>query len=222
MIPIRPELAELPRHMRALPVDRRGYPVPWFVDWVNGEPEFRAMDPDKWRYAMRVGACWVCGSPLGRHRVFVIGPMCAVNRVTSEPPSHADCAEWSAVNCPFLSRPHMVRREDDLSNSETLVATAAGCPITRNPGVALLWYTTGGAYSTFHAGGGKMPLIHLDADPDRVAWFAEGRPATRAEVEASIDSGLVILRETAKVDGPLALEALAREHARALPLYPAA
>jgi len=221
MIAIRPELTDLPRHMKALPVDARGYPVPWFVAWENGLPEFRAMDPNKWRYAMRVGACWVCGNPLGRHRVFVIGPMCAVNRVTSEPPNHADCAEWSAVNCPFLSRPKMVRREDDEINTERLVAEAPGVAIPRNPGVALLWYTHGGAYTTFPAGG-RQPLIQLNEDPERVAWFAEGRPATRAQVEASIDSGMVLLRESAMVDGPLALEKLEEYHARALPLYPEA
>src|SRR5215472_4103629 len=30
---IRPELPELPRTMQDLPRDKRGYPVPWFVDW---------------------------------------------------------------------------------------------------------------------------------------------------------------------------------------------
>lgn len=34
---MRPELPELPRQMRDLKMDKRGYPVPWFVDWVNGE-----------------------------------------------------------------------------------------------------------------------------------------------------------------------------------------
>jgi hypothetical protein len=221
MNPLRPELTELPRHMRTLPVDRRGYPIPWFVDWVDGVPEFRAMDGRKWRFAIRTGACWVCGGPLGRHRTFVIGPMCAVNRVTSEPPSHHDCAEWSARNCPFLARPHMVRREDEEFTTERLVAEAPGVAIPRNPGVALLWCTHGGAYSTMFAGG-ATPLIKLNEDPERVLWFAEGRPATRAQVEASIDSGMVLLREAAKVDGPLALEALEQYHARALPLYPEA
>ena len=28
----------------------------------------------------------------------------------SEPPCHADCAVWSATNCPFLANPRAVRR----------------------------------------------------------------------------------------------------------------
>ena len=67
---------------------------------------------------MREKRCWVCGDPLGVHLTFPIGPMCALNRTISEPPSHHECASWSARNCPFLSRPHMVRREDGAINEQ--------------------------------------------------------------------------------------------------------
>ena len=46
---------ELPGRMRALPVDHRGFPVPWFVQWFDegskpvlygvGTPDFRVIDP---------------------------------------------------------------------------------------------------------------------------------------------------------------------------------
>lgn len=219
---MRPELSPLPRHMQTLPVDARGYPVPWFVEWINGVPEFRAMDPAKWRLALTQSRCWVCGGTLGRHRVFVIGPMCAVNRVTSEPPCHRECAEWSARNCPFLSRPQMVRREDETINNAMAETGSAGCALTRNPGVALLWITHRGAYRAFKAGGGGTGyLFELDA-PDDVGWYCEGRPATRAEVLASIDSGLPLLRKPAEQEGPDAVAALERYYQRALALVPAA
>lgn len=93
---IRPELEALPVRLRKLPVDARGYPVPWFVDWIEGPegrvPEFRAMDPRKWVRAVKERLCWVCGEALGRWLVFPIGPMCAITRTTAEPPSHLDCA----------------------------------------------------------------------------------------------------------------------------------
>lgn len=219
---LRPELGELPAKMRDLPVDDRGYPVPWFVDWVDGKPEFRAMDAMKWRRAVKEGLCWVCGIPLGRHRVFVIGPMCAVNRTTSEPPCHLECAVWSAINCPFLSRPKMVRREDEAINNAMVAEGSAGLAITRNPGVALLWVTHRGGYALDRVGGGGTGYLFALEAPDRVLWYCEGRDATRAEVEASIDSGIEILRETAKVDGPDALTALEQYHQRAIELYPAA
>lgn len=224
MIAIRPELSELPPHMRALPIDERGYPVPWFVDWLNGKPEFRAADGRKWARAVKESLCWVCGGVLGRHRTFVIGPMCAVNRTTSEPPCHHDCAEWSARNCPFLARPTMVRREDDTLNNEALIAAAPGVAIPRNPGVALLWCThRRGGYSLYRTGDGRGSgyLFALET-PDRVEWYCEGRPATRGEVETSIDSGLPLLREIARQDGPHAVQALDQYHARAIALYPVA
>jgi hypothetical protein len=194
---LRPELGVLPARLRRLPLDQRGYPVPWFVEWVNGVPEFRAMDPRKFARAIRERRCWVCGDPLGRHLSFVIGPMCAINRTSAEPPCHHECAVWSAQHCPFLSRPHMVRREDEM----TAQATKGEAAIMRNPGCAGVWTT--GRYRTYKSPGNSATgyLIEM-GDPDKVEWFAEGRPATRDEVVRSIDSGLPLLAATIDKDAP--------------------
>src|SRR4030095_278504 len=110
------DLDSLPKRMRSLPLDpQRGVPVPWFGKWINGKPEFRAMDAEKFTEAIKFSLCWCCGQTLGVHLAFVIGPMCAVNRTSSETPCHYDCAVWSAKNCPFLSRPQMDRRTNDLT-----------------------------------------------------------------------------------------------------------
>jgi hypothetical protein len=198
----RPELTPLPRRMGKLPVDARGYPVPAFVEWCkvgvtpfewaspgapDAYPEFRVMNRVFFVKAVRQHLCWVCGEPLGVFQTFVIGPMCAVNRTSSEPPSHLECAVWSAINCPFLSRPQMVRRVDD--QTAALHDTVAGTMLTRNPGVTLLWTTRG--YTVFDDGRGK-PLLEI-GEPTAVAWYSQGRPATRAEVIASIESGLPLL-----------------------------
>src|SRR6185369_5061065 len=142
---LRPELGPLPERLRNRPICR-GYPVPWFVGKVNGEYEFRCMDPAKLVRAVKERRCWVCGQVIGDYAkgeshpeyTFVIGPMCGVNRISSEPPSHLECAIWSAQNCPFLSKPHMVRREDEFMATCPL---PAGVMIERNPGVSLLWTT---------------------------------------------------------------------------------
>jgi hypothetical protein len=185
---LRPELGTLPPRIRLLPIDARGYPVPWFVEWFNGAPDFRIADAQKFARAIRERLCWVCGERLGVHVAFVIGPMCAVNRTSSEPPSHVECAMWSAQNCPFLSRPHMVRREGGLPG-EVIVGDAS---IMRNPAAAGVWVTR--SFELFKAPGAAATnyLIEMGM-PERVAWFAEGRAATRAEVRASIDSGMPLL-----------------------------
>jgi hypothetical protein len=177
------------KRLKVCPV--RGVPVPWFVIWEDGKPEFRGADPLKLQDAILVKKCWVCGDYLGRHQVFVIGPMCGLNRISSEPPSHLECAEWSARNCPFLSKPHMVRRED-----EEFLAKASkepnGVMLMRNPGVTLLWSTQ--SYALVPGNNSGAVLFKI-GEPTNISWWREGRPATRAEVIESIDTGMPSLRE---------------------------
>lgn len=185
----------VPERMKCLPVDERGYVVPWFVAWENGKPEFRAMDQSKWVRAVEEKLCWVCGGKLGVHICFVAGPMCGVNRTASEPPSHLECARWSAQNCPFLSNPRMVRREDERINNAVIREKAAGFAITRNPGVAMLWITR--QYEVFRAPNGY--LIQM-GEPESVEWYACGRLATRDEVVESIETGLPNLEAIARTE----------------------
>jgi hypothetical protein len=193
--PYSPELTEMPPRIKKLPV-ARGYPVPWFVPWVNGEPEFRAAEAGKFKRAIRDRLCWVCGEPLGRNMTFVIGPMCGINRTTAEPPNHHDCAAWSVVNCPFLSRPHAHRREGIEGG-----VPPAGEMLTRNPGVSLLWSTRG--YELF--GDGKGGVLIQIGEPISLSFWAEGKPALRAQVSESVESGLpLIMAAAVKQEGAVA------------------
>jgi hypothetical protein len=210
---------QMPGRIALLPRDKHGHPVPWFVAWIDRKPDFRVVKPGAIAEALRGrGLCWTCGVPFQRQedRAFVIGPMCAVNRVSAEPGSHLDCAVFSATHCPFLTTPQMVRRERRMPAGAT---RPAGEMIRRNPGVALVWVTGYRSWGTFSDGRGGT-LVDV-GEPKRVLWFARGREATRDEVLASIDSGLPILREAAEADGPDAVAELGRMHQRALGLVPA-
>lgn len=208
---LRPGLPELPVRIKMLPVDERGWPVPWFVEWIDGKPEFRAADPRKLLRAVREQLCWTCGGHLGSYMAFVVGPMCAINRISAEPPSHQDCAEFSAKACPFLSMPKMIRREAGLPEE---VRSPPGVFLQRNPGVALIWTTRSYGLS-------RLPNGYLFAmgEPSALLWFCEGRQATREEIVESIDSGLPLLRQSAT--GPGDEEELDRRYhqilARAVP-----
>jgi hypothetical protein len=190
----------IPKRMQRLPISSKGFPVPWFVAQVNGDWDFRVIGPDKIVSAVKRKLCWLCGQPLGQHMVFVIGPMCTVNRISAEPPSHLDCAEYAARACPFLSKPNMRRNDKDMPEEGK---NPAGIMIKRNPGVTALWITK--SYSVRRQGEGV--LFHV-GEPVQVDWYAEGRKAKRAEVMASISSGLPLLEEYAKEDGPEALREL--------------
>jgi len=214
---IRPDLEPLPIRMRGLAIDDRGYPVPWFVAWHDGKPEFRAADASKLRLAIRDRLCWVCGHSLGVHMTFVIGPMCGINRTSAEPPSHLECARWSARNCPFLSNAARKRREDEVVNIENFQRDSAGLAIARNPGVTLLWTTKG--YRPFGDGAGKI-LIRI-GEPESIEFFKDGRQATRAEIDESVRTGLPILADAAKSEGEDAEAELERYIARFNSLLPA-
>jgi hypothetical protein len=207
-------MTPIPARMARLPRDKHGRPIPWFVliD-EHGTPDFRVIRSHGIEDAYRFRWCWTCGQPLGRHSAFVIGPMCAVNRVSAEPPSHRECAIYSAVACPFLSTPNMVRRDRGLPDH----VDPPGVMLLRNPGVAVVWGSRGGWRPE------RVPdgVLFNVGDPTEVLWFAHGRPATVEEIHASITAGLPALREVAEKQGPLAVAELDRQLAVALRLLPA-
>jgi hypothetical protein len=197
-----PDALCIPDRIRRLPEDQvRKIPVPWFVAWVEGKPEFRAMDGDKLRRAIHERLCWVCGDTLGSRLVFVIGPMCAVNRISAEAPCHRECAEFSVRACPFLTKPHMVRRDNDMPANAT---EGAGYMIRRNPGVILLWCCRD--YQLVSDGNGGV--LFQVGEPFELRSFAEGREATLDEIRQSFDSGLPALLELAVAQGEHAVAAL--------------
>src|SRR5919109_3273669 len=195
-VELHPGLPEMPSRIAKLPVFR-GYPVPFFVDYIcknplhaepNGnpvthevgsscmsEPEFRAMDPRKLKRCYQERLCWVCGEPLGKYLAFVIGPMCAVNRITSELPNHRECAEWAVKACPFLSMPKARYRPGLPDGSQE----PAGICLDRNPGVAMIWITR--TYSIFRAEHGNAGYLVDLGEPEEILAYCEGRKATHAE-----------------------------------------
>lgn len=190
----------IPLRLRNLPVDERGYPVPYFVAWVNGKPDHRIADARKVANCHRQRLCWLCGCSLSKMLAFVVGPMCGINRISSDPPSHPDCAEWAARACPFLTRPRAKRRSAAMPDD---VTDAPGFGLKRNPGVTLVWITE--SYQRVNVRGGTLSKM---GEPLRVQFLCEGREATRAEINDSIDSGLPSLREAAESESRRAVWAL--------------
>jgi hypothetical protein len=189
-VALRSGLPPLPPQMKRLPIDPRGFPVPWFTPKVDGEWNFQTVHPMRVRQAFVGRLCWICGTKLHKNLAFCIGPMCAINRTTSEPASHVECATFAAKACPFLTRPRMRRAPlpDD-------ALPMPGIHLDRNPGVVLLWVCR--SYTREPVGNGY--LFNL-GEPVRVEAFAEGRPATPNEIEESIAGGLPALRQVADID----------------------
>ncbi len=140
--------------------------------------------------------------------------MCCVNRVSSEPPSHPECAEFAVKACPFLSMPKAQRRE---ANIPCDTKAGAGFAIKRNPGVTLIWITSYYKLERYHDG----VLFRLHKDAAELHWWSEGRKATRAEIMESIESGLPILQNMARSQSPAAEKALAEMVEKAMLFIPA-
>lgn len=200
---LRPGLPPLPARWLTRPLDHRGYPVPWFVAWVNGRPDFRIIDSDKLPIAIKQRRCWCCGEILGKFLSFCLGPMCAITRTIGEPPSHRECIEWSARACPWLSLPKAKRREHNVPDGSTFSEFG----LRRNPGVVLVWTTR--SYTTFRDGQGG--LLFSVGDPLELSWICEGRTATRAEIMESITTGLPHLEAIALAEGVDAYQQLEKQ-----------
>jgi hypothetical protein len=176
--------------MTKLPVDKRGFLVPAFVHQTGpDEWDFRVVKPGWVATCHNTHRCWLCGEPLGKFECTVVGPMCAINRVSSEPPSHYECGFYAVRACPFLTKPAAQRNEKDLPEGGTM----AGIGIPRNPGVSMLWIAKRHGIVQTPTG----PLFTL-GDPDRVEFYAEGRIATHAEVLKSMQTGLPLLMRECK------------------------
>lgn len=210
-------LQPFPRRFASLPVDPRGYPVPWFVIQEDGSYDFRVMEARKFVRAVRDRVCWVCGQPLGRWLAFGIGPMCAINRTISEPPSHLECMSWSIRNCPFLCNPKQGRIIGPIPDG---AVESAGFPLNRNPGVMCLWVTR--EYETFRPPNwqpNQPPLITI-GEPETVEWWRESRRASRAEVDEAIAGGMPALLAIAQRQGDFAVTQLGFAYKKVQELLP--
>lgn len=206
---LRDGLPEVPARMRLRPVSQHGFPVPWFVAERDGDWDFRVVSQDRLRKAVRNDLCWCCGHVLGRWRTFIIGPMCTVNRVSSEPGLHRECAEFSLKCCPFLTEPRASRREGAIPEPHF---NPAGIMLKRNPGLAITWTNDRRHTGPFQAGNGV--LMNVGAEPKAVAFWCRGRKATPEEIHDAYVSGMPALIGIAASQGEKALAELLKLAAR--------
>ena len=57
----------IPRRLAGRPINERGFPVPWFVSWIDGKWDFVNLDPRKVFDAVKQNKCFLCGDPLGQY-----------------------------------------------------------------------------------------------------------------------------------------------------------
>ncbi|GMW01488.1 MAG: hypothetical protein AMXMBFR84_26250 [Candidatus Hydrogenedentota bacterium] len=180
----------LPITMRRLPLDPRGYPIPWFVAIVDGKPDFRIADGNKLAEAIQPLTrlpvqrthskhCWICGNPVVSKPAFVIGPISCITGTTGEPPCHQACAEYAVRVCPHLAYAASRRREAHLPENAAPPPVEGG--VKTNFEACLVWVSR--SYQIHRSGNG---VIFRPGPPISLEMYTDGRLATAEEAQRHI------------------------------------
>ncbi len=202
-------LPPMPSRLTSLPLDHRGYPVPWFVTerTPDGRHDFVRIQAARADEAMKGRLCWVSGHPLGRNVAFVVGPMCIINRVSGDPPVIPEIADWSVQACPFLSRPLAKRPTERLEGH-----TTPGIMDPGNPGICAVWVTRDWQRT--------RDRLFRFGEPERVTWWHKGAPCDPATAARGFEKSARTLEEMAEAEGAEAMAAIARLKAHARQYLP--
>jgi hypothetical protein len=127
----------LPKRMQALPKDARGFPIPHIVAYdSHGKPQFTVNDQHKVLLALTDGLCAICGQPLPKSDVWMVGgPRSAFDPrgCYVDGPLHGDCARYALRVCPYLAVSMMKYRS--MKDLEKMAGRFDGTKILFDPTV---------------------------------------------------------------------------------------
>jgi hypothetical protein len=173
---------EIPKRMRKLKRDRRGYPIPAtvLID-STGKPHFTVHDHAERRRVLRADGCAICGRKLQAERWFVGGPKSAFSIMGAyyDPPMHHECAQYSLKICPYLAAPTYARRLDEktIKNEPGLVIIAEDRVINERPILFVAIATTGQTVTSDN-------LIIPKTPYSKIEYWLHGAQLSQAEGEA--------------------------------------
>lgn len=106
---------EIPDQMRHLPLDDRGYVIPYTVlRDRRGKAHFAVNDEYKRQEILKEDRCPICGLKLLRGRWSVGGPLSLLDDrgALIDPPMHYECSHYALRACPYLAAPSYGKRID--------------------------------------------------------------------------------------------------------------
>jgi hypothetical protein len=108
-----------PDRIKALPVDKRGYPIPFVVLIDNeGTPHFKVNDERKNIECMEKKICHICGQPLKGEYWFIGGQLSAYHPkgVFNDGAVHYECGLFALHTCPYLanSNYHVANSDENI------------------------------------------------------------------------------------------------------------
>lgn len=176
-------MIEIPKRMRKLDRDRRGYPIPVtvLID-STGKPHFTVHDHAARVRALKADQCAICGRKLQAERWFVGGAKSAFSILGAyyDPPMHAECCRYALQVCPYLAAPTYARRIDEKSIKTPepgLVIVAEKAVIDARPLVFVAVATTGQTVTNDNLIIPKTPYTKIE-------YWLHGTQLSQAEGEA--------------------------------------
>jgi hypothetical protein len=106
----------LPKKMRGLEKDARGYPIPFNVlRDTDGKAHFAITDDRRQDRCLKEGRCPICGDKLNKIKWLVGGPLSAFHEYGAyfDTALHYECMAYALQVCPYLSMPTYLGRVDD-------------------------------------------------------------------------------------------------------------
>lgn len=156
--------------------------MPFLVLVVDGKPDFRISDAERWAKAVRDRRCALCGEGLGRHIAFIGGPRSHASRAFTDPGMHYECAAYAMQVCPYLALPRMRRTAQHVAYEDVAIHTTEEV-VEERPEVFFLGVSTDFEVEQFDSGS-----YYVRAAPwISVEWFRHGVPVP-APVDAPTDS----------------------------------
>ncbi len=114
----------IPKRLQHLKTDERGYPIPFFIAYIDGKADFRLADERKQLLCIKEDLCWICGKKLLKHVYFFItGPLGLKNKTVTDCGMHRECAEFSLQACPHMFYENAERREKGAVYEDALTKT---------------------------------------------------------------------------------------------------
>lgn len=186
---------EVPRYMRGRPI-WNGFYVPYFVTWykdrrqvhesvAGAEPSFPTIDKTREALCRRRRYCWICGRQMGTFKCFVMGPLAALQRISSEPPSHRECAVYAVQVCPFMIGGYdMVDAPDTINDDQQVFEEMS----TKNEQLNVIWVCHD--YTLQPADPSRGLFIYQMGQPSDVLLYHRGRPATLAQAVERVTNAI--------------------------------
>lgn len=119
---------KIPEKMKNLPLDKRGYPIPYIVLIDNnGVPHFKVNDDEKLRTAAKWKFCAICGTRMKNGDMWVIGgPGSAFHPAGHyfDTPTHHECGAYALQVCPYLALRNYDGKESTEKIAEKVVKEA--------------------------------------------------------------------------------------------------